>query len=236
LAKRTLKPIERDHLAQVRFVAHASHELRTPLAAIKADTESVLMEANSDQKLLVKTLRANLRDVKKLEQLTSHLLEVAKYQTVKQVSRESFDISKIIQQSVTQAKRTKIGKTRKIVYKKINVFIKGDPLAIQLLISTLLDNAIKYSPKTSTIEIELIPQDKFIAITIINSGQGINVKELPYVFEPFYRPKESIKNSLSGYGLGLTLAKQIVALHHGSLTITSQSRGDTIAKVLLPIR
>lgn len=235
LAKKTLRPIEKAHQSQLRFTAHASHELRTPLAAIRADTESVLMDSNSDKDILAKTLRANLRDVQKLEKLTSHLLELAKYQSTERAVKETVDISRIIEQSLAQIRRTKTGRSRKIEYKKIKVLVNGDPIALQLLISILIDNAIKYSYKNSIIKVAIKQQAKTLEIYITNQGKGIDDETLPLVFEPFYRAHGSINNSSNGYGLGLSLAKQIVELHLGSISLYSKPKQETTVKVSLPI-
>jgi len=239
LAKQTLGPIKKAHQIQTRFAALASHELRTPLAAIKADTESVLMMANNNnQKILVKALRDNLRDVQRLEELTNHSLEVAKYQSSNQLNEETIDISMIIQQVITQIKHTKEGKNRKIIYAKDKaIMFTGDPLALKLLFSTLFDNAVKYSPKSSTINVALTQQAKKIVVTINNLGEVIDPHDLPYLFEFFYRSnnnRNNLKRKNTGFGLGLALAKQIVDLHQGKINITSMPNIGTTVIVILP--
>jgi len=234
LAKQTLKPIEKAHMAQVRFTAQASHALRTPLTAIRADSESVLMLANNDNKLLLSTLRANLRDVQKLEQLTNRLLELARNQATLSLHLETVDIGKIINQAVKQIKRTQNGKNRIVVNdQQIKAMVKGDPLSLELLFITLLDNAVKYSPKNSTIELNLSLQSKKLIINIINQGQSINNQDLAYAFEPFYRSEKTSHNKLAGYGLGLAIAKQIVEGHHGKIYIKNDSTKKVIVVSLL---
>ncbi len=235
LAKQTLKPIEKVHMAQVRFSAQASHALRTPLTAMRADSESVLMSANDNNKLLLNTIRANLRDVQKLEQLTNRLLELAHNQASLSNHLELINISHVINQAVKEIKRTKNGQNRTIIYKPIKVMIKGNLLSLELLFTTLLDNAVKYSPQNSTIELNLSVRSKKATINIINQGQFIDNQDLAYVFEPFYRLRKDTKSKSAGYGLGLAIVKQIVDGHHGQVYIKNDfNKKAIVVSVILP--
>jgi len=238
LAKRTLNPIIKSHQAQVRFTAQASHELRTPLTAMRADTESVLLSNSTDTVLLRKTLKANLVDLDRLDKLSSHLLEVAKYRSLSPIKKETFDLNEIVSQVIHQAQRLKQNKDRRIIFKGPKIDIVGDPISIELVVSTVLDNALKYSNPLSEIKINLsLDSNNKAVLVIINDGPGIDPKELSFIFEPFYRSSliaAKSNNSNKGYGLGLTLAKEIVEHHRGKIFITSQINGLTIVTITLP--
>jgi len=194
------------------------------------------MLANNDNKLLLSTLRANLRDVQKLEQLTNRLLELARNQASPSVHLETVDVGQIINQAVKQIKRTQNGKHHRVISDQIKTTVKGDPLSLELLFITLLDNAVKYSPKNSTIELSSSLQSKKLTINIINQGQSIDNQDLAYVFEPFYRSEKTSHNKLAGYGLGLAIAKQIVDGHHGKIYIKNDSiKKAIVVTVLLPV-
>lgn len=235
LAKLSLRPIEQTHRAQSRFTAQASHELRTPLTAMRADTESVLLNSIDDQPLLVKTLRANLRDLKRLESLTNHLLELAKYRSDRTIAKQKFELKLVMRRVIKQAKRSKYAKNRIIKLNAQPIAIIGDPLAIQLVLTTILDNAIKYSDFNSIIQLSLENTDKNATITIKDSGFGIDQIDLPYVFDPFYRSATILNQTSNGYGLGLSLAKQIVESHRGKIIINSVKEQGTEVKIELPI-
>lgn len=232
LARRTLRPIQTAHEAQVRFTAHASHELRTPLAAIRADTESVLLSKNEDARLYKNTLKANLRDVTRIEELANHLLNVARFRS-SSVETTCVDLSDIVRQVVKEVKRN----TNKA---KINIDcpdsitnVRCDPIAIRQVVISLLDNAIKYGDN-KPIKVVVSTDGKHALLDVVDSGQGINENDLPHIFEPFYRSNSSQENS-DGFGLGLALAKEIVESSNGSINASSRDEGGSVFSVCLPL-
>ena len=97
----------------------------------------------------------------------------------------------------------------------------------------LVDNALKYSPEKSKITIKLSRQGRQALFTITNGGEGISSKDLPHIFDRFYRPDNS--RTHGGTGLGLALAKDIVAMYKGELSVSSASGRDTTFRFTLPI-
>ena len=115
--------------------------------------------------------------------------------------------------------------------------IYAHPASLEELLTILIDNAIKYSPKKSIVTLKLKATKNMIGFEIINTGRGIDKKDLPFIFDRFYRADTSRTSGTSkGYGLGLSLAKKIVELHNGELTVTSASNAETTFTVLLPKR
>ncbi len=235
LARRTLRPIEAAHRAQVRFTAHASHELRTPLAAIKADTESVLMLKDPGSKLLTKTLKSNLEDLGRIENLANRLLEVSRIRSSTSTISHPIELAGLSKGCVRQAKRTPAGKTAKFVTDLTNLRIKGDPVSLDVVITTLLDNAIKYSPSGSLIRIEVAQAGRQALITIQDEGVGIPPEDIKHLFEPFYRSKTVSQDNIKGFGLGLSLAKEIIEAHGGTINIESVVKQGTRVILKLPL-
>ncbi len=235
LARRTLKPIEAAHRAQVRFTAHASHELRTPLAAIKADTESVLMLKNPGVKLLEKTLKANLRDVEHIETLANRLLEVSRLKSANTLPKSRIRLENLIQSCIKRIKRTPAGKLAKIEADLSDLTVKGDPVSLELVVTTILDNAIKYSPRESLVTITLSQEGHDAIVAVHDAGPGIAPEDIDHVFEPFYRSKSLNNTKAKGFGLGLSLAKEIVDAHGGTIRIESVDAQGTRVLVRLPI-
>lgn len=233
LAKKTLRPLEESHNAQIRFTALASHELRTPLTAMRADTESILMNHSDDAVLLKRTLNANLADLERLELLANHLLEVSRIRTKKTDNYQKFDLVEIMNSSIEQAKRVYPSKKLVINFKHQPLYIFGDPMAMQLVISTILDNSIKYSGTKPQIDIRLVRHSQSIEINIKDNGMGITKGDLPYVFKPFFRSNNL--NSLNGYGLGLSIAKEVIESHKGKIKITSPNQKGTVVEIILPL-
>ena len=231
LAKRTLRPIEETHEAQSRFTSNASHELRTPLASMKIELEVALRDQSLKKEEMRELLASNLEEVNKLTKLSHTLLQLSRLDHAN-IPRDKIDLG-----ALTKSIVDRLNKTNKRIklqnLRKLNVI--ANELSIEELLNILLDNAMKYSPANSTIEVVLIKQPLMSGFKIINVGDGIAPEKLPHIFNRFYRADESrTDSSKRGYGLGLSLAKKIVELHNGELSVSSAPKQDTTFKVLLP--
>lgn len=230
LARRTLRPIEEAHEAQSRFTSDASHELRTPLASMKIELEVALRDPNLRKEEMRELLQSNLEEVEKLSQLSQTLLQLSQLDHHK-ISRESVSIPKVVNAIVPRfnTSRLKIDKTTKLPK------IYANALNVEELLTILVDNALKYSPSGSKVTIRLIRQNNMAGFEVRNTGEGIPAEALPHIFDRFYRADHSrTGGEKKGYGLGLSLAKKIVELHNGELSVTSAPNQETIFRVLLP--
>lgn len=231
LARRTLRPIEEAHEAQSRFSSDASHELRTPLASMKAELEVILRDKNTTKKDLEEVLKSNLEEVEKLTRLSEMLLNLSRLEHGK-LERSIIDIADVTNDVV---RRFNLPKSRLEVRSVKHAVAVGNEAAVSELVAILVDNAIKYSPINSLVVVTLSRQGKFARFEITNTGPGIDADTLPHIFDRFYRADKSrSKRSQEGYGLGLSLAKKIVELHNGELTVTSTPDQSTSFTVLLP--
>ncbi|MFZ2544660.1 MAG: HAMP domain-containing sensor histidine kinase [Candidatus Saccharimonadales bacterium] len=234
LARRTLRPIEDAHTAQVRFTADASHELLTPLASMRSDTEVALM----DKGLSVKardTLRGNLHDIERLESLTTHLLDIARYKNKTATHVVLIDMDEIILKVLRQTSHAIRKKHLKIKQNIQPAQVMGEEHALGQLVTIVLDNAIKYSHSRGIITVSLSVIDE-VTFTIQDEGIGIPTADLPHLFAPFYRSSNtrSNKEQMDGYGLGLPLAHEIVEAHDGTITIHSKEGVGTTVIIKLP--
>lgn len=230
LARRTLRQIEQSHEAQSRFTSDASHELRTPLAAMKTELEVALRDPKISKAEMKELLESNLEEVNKLTVLSKTLLQLSKldYENLEIQPVNLSDVTtEVIQRYDKNAKRIKMTLPKK------PLTIKGNPASIEELVTILVDNALKYSPEKSKVKIVISQQGKNARLEITNGGKGIPNDKLPHIFDRFYRASESRTDG--GSGLGLALAKEIVALHKGELSVSSVSGGDTTFQFLLPI-
>ena len=236
LARRTLRPIEAAHQAQIRFTADASHELRTPLTAMKADTEATLMRGSDDVVLLRRTLNDNLEDIKKLYKLTDHLVEVSRYDSKTVISKQNVDLKVIIEDVLKQLNRQIKDKKLIVKVESDPIQIYGDARGLHQLITIVLDNAVKYVKPKGKLSLILTQKNKQLVLIIKDNGIGIPASDLPHIFERFYRSKNVgiSKRKTKGYGLGLPLAKEIVELHNGSIEVQSSELKGTTVTVVLP--
>jgi two-component system, OmpR family, sensor histidine kinase CiaH len=239
LAGRTLKPIKEMVDEQNRFIADASHELRTPLTALKTATEVSLRDNKLNLTQAKKLLKSNLEDVNNLQNLSNRLLELAGKNGQNNVLHISqFPLHETIKNVVSKLKALSDEKKLKIEEKVIkeDLTIEADQQKIEELVTILLDNAIKYSPKGSSVSIEAKSHDGLmIELFIRDFGVGISQKDLPFIFDRFYRAEKSrTKTSSEGFGLGLSIAKKIIDDHFGTVEVSSQANKGTTFNIKLP--
>lgn len=235
-AKKTLEPIEKSMEAQNRFTADASHELRTPLTAMKTETEVNLRDKNLNLSDAKKLLQSNLEEISKLEYLSSALLKLAKLEEDVKQDFKKISLEKIVNEVLTKVKKLADKKSIILAKNVEQVYVNGDEQSLVELLMILLDNAIKYSPEKSEVKVAVIQKDKQAEIKIIDQGIGIKESDLPYIFNRFYRADISrSKEKVDGYGLGLSIAKRIVELHRGTITIKSKPGEGSTFSIKLPL-
>lgn len=232
LARHHLSPIEKAHEAQSRFTSDASHELRTPLAVMKTELEVALRDKNASITDLKETLSSNLEEVDKLAKLAEMLLNLSRLDNTK-LKIGPISLNKIAKGIIKDFNQPQ--SRIKLISKK-QLTIRGNEMAIADLIKILLDNALQYSPKNSQIIINIYSQDNHAKFEITNSGPGIEPNKLQHIFERFFRADASrTHGEQKGYGLGLSLAKKIIELHDGGITVNSIPNQETTFTFALPL-
>lgn len=232
LAGRTLKPIKDSMDEQKRFVSDSSHEFRTPLTALRSEIEVGLRNKNLTSAEAKKILESNLEEVINLQTLSDNLLELAQGGKTAKTFMKPVSIKSIIQNAVKKIEPTAKNKGIKIENSVKEGKIKGAPDRLQELFVILLDNSIKYSPKRSTVYVKSQKSGGKIKISITDHGMGILKKDLPHIFDRFYRSDES--RSKDGYGLGLSIAQKIVDAHNGEIEVESEPSKSTTFTINLP--
>lgn len=238
LARRTLRPIEDSLEAQSRFTADASHELRTPLTAMRAEIEVALRQKQLSPAEARDLLGSNLEEIAKLETLSASLLRLAQ-------TGGGLDPAAIMPVPVQEVFAEAVGRFQKILDDRGMTVeqtagpetIAGDRGSLIELIAILLDNAIKYSPEKSKITLLSESTGHFIRLSVADQGEGIKPADAAHIFDRFYRADRSRTQShIKGYGLGLSIAKRVVDLHHGTISVdTTPVRGATF-RIKLPVQ
>jgi two-component system sensor histidine kinase CiaH len=237
LAQRTLAPIDEALESQSRFTADASHELRTPLTAMQTEIEVALRRKDLSAPQAKKLLQSNLEEVSKLRSLSENLLKLASNGdqglSLKVVSLEDISID-----AVTSAVKAAQAKNIAIENNVQPVKVEADKAALSEVLNILLDNAIKYSPAKSTVTLASRQDNHNVILTVADQGRGIGKSDLPHIFERFYRSDHSRNKTqqTEGYGLGLSIAQRIIALHGGVITASSQPNKGSIFSVSLPTK
>jgi len=236
LALKTLKPIEEANESLERFTSDASHELRTPIAAMQSEIEVALMDPELNIKGAKHILNSNLEELAKITNLLEGLLKLAQHEK-KSLSFSNVSLNSIINNAVERAKP--VADKKHIVIKQsvdTNLEIQCDEISLTEAIFIVLDNAIKYSNKNTEVELKITKKQKHAEIKIIDKGIGISQKDIPFIFDRFYRADSArSKQTTQGYGIGLALAKHIMNIHKGSISVASKpSQGSTFT-IKLPI-
>lgn len=237
LAGRTLKPIKDMVDEQNRFISDASHELQTPITALKIAFEVHLRDKRLTLRQAKKLIAGAIEDVNKLQSLSDSLLRLAQYQK----PNDDYVFETVSLLEIANEAIRKIGPLAK--QKRINLLnkvkeyeFKGNKYALVDLLIILLDNAVKYSPENKKVVLTSTKTDNYLLIEIKDEGIGIDPKDLPHIFDRFYRANSArSKETVGGYGLGLSIAQKIVQAHRGTITAKSTLNKGTTFVVNLPV-
>jgi len=236
LAGRTLSPIQKMTEDQKRFVSDASHELKTPITALKALFEVSLRDPNLKLAEAKQALQDGISQTNQLKTLTDSLLELNHTSNGDSLDFKLNSVKDLMSESVKIIKPQADAKKIKITTHFVSEKLLSDHQKIQELFIILLDNAVKYSPKSSSIKFLAKTTKKHLIFEIIDQGIGISPKDLAHIFDRFYRADNArTKNDASGYGLGLSIAQKIVNQHHGKITVNSKIDQGTEFIISLPI-
>jgi two-component system, OmpR family, sensor histidine kinase CiaH len=237
LAGKTLKPIAQMVEEQKHFVADASHEIRTPLTALKTEIEVAMRDKKLSLEEAKEILQSNLEEIDKLKMLSDYLLSANKYQNnADQISYEVVDLGGIVKETLVSLKSLFNDKKLEIVSDLGNVKIRANRASLIELTIILLDNAIKYSRNEGKITVKVWKQ-KFNAFMIIeDTGVGIKSKDLPYIFDRFFRAETSrSKDKLHGFGLGLSIAKNIAEVNRAKISVKSVFEKGSQFTIIFPL-
>lgn len=196
-----------------------------------------LRSKNLDLTRARKLLLSNLEEVNALQVLSDGLIKLTQYQK----GHDGLPIENVVLSAVADDAIRKIAPA--VRKKKIHITntvtndaIKGNAQALTELFVIFLDNAVKYSAEKTVIRVSSTKTDGHIVIRISDQGVGIRKEDIPHLFDRFYRADKSrTKSGVSGYGLGLSIAKQIVNKHHGSIEVDSKIDHGTTFTITLPV-
>ena len=229
---RRLENVRRD------FVANVSHELKTPITSIKGFVETLLDGATEDRENSIRFLEIVSRQVNRLEAIIEDLLTLSRLEkgSEEQITRlERGRISEVIKAAVEMCEqKASVKEIRIDVHCEPQLEVQmNSPLLEQALVN-LIDNAVKYGPAGSHIDVTAEQENGRVALRVQDEGCGIEPKHLPRLFERFYRADKARSRELGGTGLGLAIVKHIALVHRGSVGVQSTvGRGSTFS-ILLP--
>lgn len=231
-----LTRLRTDYNKQKRFVSDVSHELRTPISIINGYAAMLRRWGKQDEAILDESITAIIGETKSMQVLVENLLTLvrADNQTLK-FKEELFDIHELTHEIVEDFKMIN-NKNQTITCNCQGLLeMKLDYQMTKQMIRIFADNAIKYTPENGTIELFCTQENNECVISIKDSGIGVDAKDLPYIFDRFYRSDESRTRETGGHGLGLSIAKAIVIGQGGRIKVKSKKDEGSEFTVVLPI-
>ncbi|MBQ3443656.1 MAG: sensor histidine kinase [Selenomonadaceae bacterium] len=225
MAGRALVPLKEAYDKQKQFAADASHELRTPLAVVMASADLLLADPSIKEPFLRQVLEDLKSEVKKMTNLVSDLLMVARSDNnALKVKIQRLDLTEILKQVIRTMTPIAEKKNIRLAGENfVKVMINADEQRIKQLAIILVDNAIKYTTEGGAVLIRLEKADNARAVfAVMDSGIGIAPEDLDKVFERFYRVDKARSREMGGNGLGLAIAAEIVKLHEGKISVASK--------------
>ncbi len=218
--------IRRDRDYSREFLADVSHELRTPIAAMKMHVELLQGPAGHDEAARSEFLHSSAEQLERLDWLAQNLLELSKLDSgLVLLDLRPEDVRGTIESAVEQqrqaAERRGVRLTATLPDRPVR--IRHDPPRVGQIVSNLVGNAIKFTPRGGEVRVLARPEpDGGARIEVVDTGVGIAAAELPLIFDRFYRGSEANEARGTGSGLGLAIVKSIVDMHHGSLAVESR--------------
>lgn len=224
----------------VTFISNVTHELRTPLTCIKGFAETLLAGAVEDKELSIKWLEIIKSESERLERLINDLLDISMVEAKQSVfNMEYCSIENLLQHTINvlsvKAEQANITIKANIAAKLPQVFLDSD--RISQVIVNIIDNAVKYSPAHTTVDVSaVLAEGNCVDISVADHGSGIPPGQLNRIFERFYRVgKGRTARRHAGRGLGLAIAKRLVEAHGGDIFVSSEVDKGSIFTIRLPV-
>ena len=216
LLRRVALAFERER----RFTDAAAHELRTPIAALKIHAENVARAANGRER--AHSMDRLMQALERTANLADQMLAYSRAQNAADnAPRMPVDLRAVVRDAVMQLEPVRVRKSQRVSVKADgtdDARIMGDPTKIRRLVLNLLDNASRYAPEHSTIEVGVANESELVTLSVSNDGPAIPLELRERVFEPYYRVPGS---GSEGSGLGLAIVKEVAAQHGASISLDS---------------
>ena len=234
----SVEMIRRDRDRSRDFLADVSHELRTPIAALRTFNELLKGTAGTDPDARAEFLESGGQQIERLDWLATNLLELSKLDSgLVLLDLRPDDLRAALESAVEQADGAarKRGVNVRVQLSDRPVRIRHDPQRIGQVVSNLVLNAIKFTPRGGSVDVRLAGTDRGARIDVIDTGVGIDASEMPHIFERFYRGSRANEARSSGSGLGLAIVRSIVDMHGGTIEVESRIGGGSRFTVDLPM-
>ena len=238
-AQQLLVSKERVHQRQTQLLAVVAHELRNPLAPLR-NAASMLGRAHVNEQLLRRVQAVIERQVTHMTRLVGDLLDVSRVHTGKlRLERRTVDMASVISDAVDACRPAMNMRLQHFSMDApaCQLDVDCDPVRLVQIVSNLLDNASKYTPHGGAVDLSIAVDDDSLTLTVSDNGIGITPQALASVFDPFVQDAHAVGFNGAGLGLGLTVVRELIEAHGGSVVASSQGKGlGSQFTVRLPLR
>ena len=226
------RPVARTWQNQQQFLSDASHELKTPLTVILSSADLLKETAREEQRQYVDNISVESR---RMRALVEDMLTLSRTESGRAAPFAPVDLSDLVTDAALRFEPVAFEAGHPLQYDIQNgVSLSGDRQQLDQLLDILLDNAVKYAAANAPIRLTLNTSGKTAVLAVENPGEPIPADKLPHLFERFYRVDDA-RSGTDGFGLGLSIAQQIVQRHRGAIAAASD-RGVTRFIVTFPLR
>ena len=236
-----LRPVKRAWEQQRQFVADASHELKTPLTVILANTSILMSHPERTIASQSQWVESTQAEGERMQGLVADLLLLARLDAeetdiVKSKPKERIDLSNLVEGELLQFESVAFERAIELESDvDEGIAVQGSVERLRRLVTTLLDNACKYAGENGRVRVELHAQDGSARFVVHNTGSLISAEDLQHVFDRFYRADKARTSGAGGFGLGLSIAKEVAEEHGGTITAKSSDEEGTTFTATLPI-
>jgi signal transduction histidine kinase len=219
---------------QQNFMMAVTHELKSPIAAAKLNLET-LLKHRLDEEKQHRLLNNTVRETNRLDQLCNNILLASQMESQRyQLFREELDFSTLLECGVQEI-QARIPTHTIQAHILPDVWLNGDKFMLQIMLSNLIENAAKYSPKHTVIDVQLTEAANQLKLKVSDQGPGIPVDERRRIFLKFYRIGNENTRKSKGSGLGLFLTQKIVQQHGGSIIVRDNVPTGACFEITWPV-
>jgi two-component system sensor histidine kinase SenX3 len=225
---RRIEAVRRD------FVANASHELKTPAASIQAAAETLVSVADRDPAAVPRFAAQLEREAMRLSRIVADLLDLSRLESGSELG-ERVRLDALVREEVERFEE-RAREAGVVIDTSVSgpASVSGSARDLSLLARNLIDNAIRYTAPEGRISIRVQPNGEWVALVVEDNGMGIPSRDLPRIFERFYRVDRARSRETGGTGLGLAIVKHVAENHGGSVDVVSELGAGSTFTVTLP--
>ncbi|XCP84345.1 HAMP domain-containing sensor histidine kinase [Roseburia hominis] len=219
------------------FVSNVSHELKTPLASVKVLADSLLAQPEAPVELYREFMGDVSEEIERENKIINDLLELVKLDKKgSNLSVESRDINELVERILKRLRPLAAKRNIELIFESFRpVTAEVDEVKMALVITNLVENAIKYNKEGGRVQVTLNADHKYFYLKVEDSGIGIPKEEMDNIFERFYRVDKSHSREIGGTGLGLSIARNAVVMHRGAIKVYSEPGEGTTFNVRIPL-